>query len=197
MAEMSLQKFIKLMASETDDLQRRIMQFQFELGTKIRERMILNADSQFGKVRGKPWSRPVSGALRRSIQMQAEDRQIVITAGGPGVPYAAIHEFGGVIKPRRRLWLTVPAKEKYVRRRAREFALQFIEIKPGRLAALIDPRAPVGDQVAYWLVKRVTIPPRPYFVPAVRQVTGGRGFDLIVGRYLVRGSAFTVERSES
>lgn len=184
--DMSIQRFIQLLAAEKNEINRRIMQFQFELGARIREQMVENVDRQFGHTKGKPWSMPVTGALRRSITMRAEGQQIVLTAGGPGVPYAVIHEFGGTIKPVRRVWLTVPAKRKFVRRRAREFNLRFIEIKKGRLAALIDPRAPKGDQVAYWLVKSVRIPSRPYFVPAAKQVLDSGVAEKLAQQYLVK-----------
>lgn len=49
------------------------------------------------------------GALRRSARVEivphARDVEIVFRAGGDGVPYARIHEEGGVIVPRSRPYL--------------------------------------------------------------------------------------------
>ena len=55
-----------------------------------------------------------SGALRRSIRTatprvpEVGKLQQVMNVGGAEAPYARVQEFGGVIKPRRRKFLTVP-----------------------------------------------------------------------------------------
>ena len=101
-----------------------------------------------------------SGRLRRSIGFKLTDKGVLI--GSFGVPYAAIHEFGGKINPKRRRFLTIPAEKAFVGRSALNFDLKFGKLnqKP-----YLFTQQGVG---AYRLVRQVTIPERPYLRPAFK-----------------------------
>lgn len=100
---------------------------------------------------------------------------------GATAKYAYTQEHGGHIKPRNSKWLTIPNRNMQIgyRRSARTLDLRFIPIRT-ELAALVAKRkytrtfgtkksplgikwyhANIGD-VIYWLVKQVTLPPRPF-----------------------------------
>jgi len=109
----------------------------------------------------------------RSLELErVGEGVLVVQAGGPGVPYAAVHELGTVgkggeipsIVPKPpRQWLTIPQKDAYVGRRAGEFKGELFFIKAGTIAFLIERQT--GD-AAYLLVRRVDIKARPYLAPA-------------------------------
>lgn len=61
--------------------------------------------------RGGDGLRRRTGALARSFKSVVRGeglRDLEAVAFSEGVPYAAIHEFGGVIKPKKARWLTIP-----------------------------------------------------------------------------------------
>jgi phage gpG-like protein len=99
---------------------------------------------------------------------------IVVSAGGPGVPYAAVHELGTkgkggeidtiVPKPPRQ-WLTIPQKDSYVGRRAGEFKGKLFFITAGNVGFLLERGT---NEAAYLLVRRVDIKARPYLAPAAK-----------------------------
>ena len=105
-----------------------------------------------------------SGQLRRSIGFRLTDSGVEI--GAFGVSYARIHEFGGVITPKRRAYLTIPADRPFIGRSALNFDLRF-----GRIPAKGGKRYLFTQQgtAAYRLVKRVEIKARPYLRPAIRE----------------------------
>lgn len=77
--------------------------------------------------------------------------------------YAAIHEYGGTIRPVKRKWLTIPASKKYRRVNPRDLNLTFIQTERVK-AYLIDKKS---NQIAYILRKLVNIPARPYLRPGI------------------------------
>lgn len=103
--------------------------------------------------------------------------------GTRGIPYGRIHEFGGTITPKtaRHLWIKQwgGRADKYRRMTPREF-IQAKEQDPDRFAILTSKR---GGMIAAELEKRrnrpsnitalfvlkdkVTIPARPYLIPAI------------------------------
>ena len=104
-----------------------------------------------------------SGKLVRSIDFRLVKGGVEI--GTFGVPYGRIHEFGGVITPRRRRFLTIPADKPFVNRSALSFDLKFGRIpKKGGKPYLITQQG----SAAYRLVKRVEIPARPFLGPAIK-----------------------------
>jgi phage gpG-like protein len=100
-----------------------------------------------------------SGKLLRSIDAKVIDaKTILVTAGGPGVPYARIHHEGGIIRPRNSQYLTIPLCAKAAAGRARDFENTFIA-KGVIFQSNGEGKKPTA---LYLLRKQVTIPARPY-----------------------------------
>jgi phage gpG-like protein len=87
--------------------------------------------------------------------------------------YAHVHEFGTIgkggllpdIKPHNPpYYLTIPLQPKYKKRRATDFDLYFARNEEGR-AMLFEKDT---DEPAYLLLRKVSIPARPYFFPPIR-----------------------------
>lgn len=141
--------------------------------------------------------RTLTGRLLNSVYSGFERRgRGLPTAfvGVRGIPYGAIHEFGGIITPKtaKNLWIKnhdVPTK--YKRMTPKEFidkmredsptAQFFISIKNGKKTAL----AVEGNKVTalFFLRQKVTIPKRPYLIPAIR--TGVKGMARNINRQVL------------
>lgn len=127
--------------------------------------------------------------LRNSAQAVANpeaDTRVVVTArvGGGGVgevPYASIHEHGGVIRPKNGKWLAIPVgpalkggKNGGAGMWPRDIPdLHYLELHAGR-KAMLAKRVGRGKraQLQPWfiLVRSVRMPTRPYLAPAVDAV---------------------------
>lgn len=129
-----------------------------------------------------------SGRLRASAQstvsVTGEKVETVARVGGGGVgevPYAAIHEHGGVIRPKRGRFLAIPmgpalkgGREGGAGMWPRDIpGLRFIPIKGGAQGMLVK-RMGKGKNAGFvpWfhLVRQVRMPKRPYLAPAVETV---------------------------
>lgn len=105
-----------------------------------------------------------TGKLLRSINFRFVKDGIEI--GTFGIPYGRIQEFGGVITPRRRAFLTIPADKPFENRSALSFDLKFGRIpKPGGKPYLLTKQG----RAAYRLVRRVELKPRPFLGPAIKK----------------------------
>lgn len=119
-----------------------------------------------------------TGTLGRSIQIDAsdigEERNAPKVRVGTNLPYAAIHEFGGVIRPKRSRFLTVPIGQngRNVLRRGGLRSVPgvfFIKTKRGGVMAARQyskAKAAALEPLAI-LVTEVRMPRRPYMRPAV------------------------------
>jgi phage gpG-like protein len=180
--DLTIQDFLRLLRGETDTFRKSLQKFTFKLASNIAETADRNAERQFGKTqRTGAKGAPIAGSrgnLQKSIMLEMVGVWPGVVAGGVGVPYAAIHEYGGEIEPVNAKWLTIPAAPSVVGKRAREFPdLKFVRFSP-TLAALVFGeswgfRDQPGDDaeddeipVAFWLKKLVRIPARPYLRPA-------------------------------
>ncbi len=106
--------------------------------------------------------------LARSIHIETVKRTdtAVEVAAGTDLEYAAIQEYGGVIKPKNATWLAIPITEAaraVVSPRNFTGTLHFRGKKGSGSAALIDD----AGQVQYALKKSVTIPAQPYARPTL------------------------------
>lgn len=171
---LTILQFVQALKEAENDFDRLSLQLAYMIADEVRAHAIRNVDKTFGKGQFSgagasvaAYKKGASGALRNSIILEMVGRYPGVTAGGPGVPYAAIHEYGGTIVPKNVQWLTIPARPAYVGHRAKEFNLHFVARGP-RFAELLTDDT---DAVAYYLVKKVTIPPRPYMQPAIEEVT--------------------------
>lgn len=171
MAHVTMDEWILMMSQEMDKTKLRRERLMFDVATYVMERAIGHAKKNFGnnynsRIGKSARNQGRSGAMRRSIKLaRVNDSRIVVTAGDPGVPYAPIQELGGIIVPRVAGALTVPLLDKYIGKRAREFKdLHILKTKKG---AFLQNSS--GD-LAYMLLKRVTIPPRPFLRPAAEDL---------------------------
>jgi phage gpG-like protein len=117
-----------------------------------------------------------SGRLASSIRYWVKlGRNKIHAAIGSDVEYAAIHETGGIIRPKRARWLTIPfpgamtqnRRYGHVRGRARTFSDTFIKRSQRGNLIIFQDR---GSEIVplFILKKRVRIPKRPYMEPAIR-----------------------------
>lgn len=153
-----------------------------EMMQKAEALAVQNAKKQF---KGRN-SRRLTGRLINSIFSSFETnlfgRKIVGFLGTKGIPYGAIHEFGGKITPKKakHLWVRMDAANKgrfknitpteFVNQMGRaggSSALRFRIAKFGgaKFAFVVNPRG--GNiQKLFNLVKEVNMPERPYLTPA-------------------------------
>lgn len=99
---------------------------------------------------------------------------------GSPVKYAAIHERGGTITPKRAKALTIPIAPEAKRRKARDFPDLFIwkhhEGEGG--AFLVQPTPGGGFKIIFQLRSSVFIPPRRYITKAMK-ITGPKVVALV------------------
>jgi phage gpG-like protein len=168
-----LDKFIARMDRSARQAESRDLLHNLLVAMEIKRRAVENATEQFGKGDARPrYKFGASGALRKSIQILREGSKVKVNAGGPGVPYAAIQEFGGTIVPKEKKWLTIPASRKYRARFAREFNDLFFKKFNEREAALYAK----GGVLAYLLRKRVKLEAKPYMRPAMEDTVNDEEF---------------------
>jgi phage gpG-like protein len=170
--------FIKQIRETRDQVLKSALQFRLEVALDLQAEIQKNVKETFGA--DKPGRSPITrraagrtartsgrgGGLFGSVQVQADPKWgMVVTVGGAGVPYAGIHEFGGVIRPKRAKYLTIPLNPKFAGMRAREFDLVWgIDEEWG---SVLMTRS---GEIAYLLRKKATIPARPYIRPAIKTV---------------------------
>lgn len=181
-ARTSLQDWLRQFKEQKNPVLRAVEQLRYEIADAIKWKAREIANKNFGNREGPgpARTRGRSGELQRSIEVEAlADGRLAVVAGGPGVPYARVHELGTVgaggelpnIVPKNAGALTIPLSPEYVGHRAREFDLQLIEggqdDTHNPIVFLINR---VTGEAAYILLKSVAIPPRPYLAPAVAAV---------------------------
>lgn len=110
-----------------------------------------------------------TGTLLNSIRTRLEQNSTVstVTVGSWGVKYAAIHEFGGRIKPKEgKRYLTIPLEKEFRKRRAKDVpGLFFFEAPSGEKFLARNEGGQL--RLAYLLRSSVYIPARPYLKPAL------------------------------
>lgn len=160
---------------------RSVDRYGLALALLIQKETVKNVDKTFGKNSvGKPWD--VGHRKQRGgVKLRQEVSRANITKesnstwsfnlGSDMVPYAAIHEFGGVITPKKAKWLAIPLQNIASGKSPREFQnLVFVPSKNNRNTAyFIDAEAANAgreDLAVFMLRKFVTMPARPYVTPA-------------------------------
>jgi phage gpG-like protein len=169
----TIREFVMLLGTMSAGFDKQLLRFAHGVATDVRREAIRNGQRTFGMTarnnsRGKAIA-PSRGKLVESIMLAVVGQLPGVTIGSPTVPYAAIHEFGGWVKPRNAKYLTIPQDPYFVGKRAREFDLSVVKTKSGKLF-LVQKQTGI---FAYLLRREpVRIPPRPYLRPAMELVAG-------------------------
>lgn len=156
-------------------------------GTLILERTVKQALTA-----GNPL-KVVTGNLRASYASRVFITQDGVR-GVMGSPskYAAIHEYGGVVRPVRARALTIPLTPVARRRKARDFGDLFMwRSKDSGNAFLAQPTVGGGFQLLYLLARQVHIPAR-YYLSKSRDVAEPQVVALVGNRV-----ALTVQRAHA
>ena len=99
-----------------------------------------------------------TGILMASVYGRSDGNSITV---GTNLIYAALHQFGGVVRPVKAKWLAIPlTKEAKRAGSARRFPnpLRCVISKTSGKGVLLD----TDDEVQYALVKEVKVPARPF-----------------------------------
>lgn len=109
----------------------------------------------------------VTGRLRNSIQKTPPQEGETII--GTNEKYARIHEFGGLIKPKTKQYLTVPTNIDAAKLRARHQSLR--DVKGLRFATMFGKKFLIKGpkkkpRIMFVLVRTVQMPARPFLRPA-------------------------------
>lgn len=119
-----------------------------------------------------------TGSLRRSLQESRAKKVItmgnnVIGTVGTNLKYAAIHEYGGTIRPKRAKWLAIPLKgaltaKGVARGGPRDFKDTFFATsKKGNL--ILFGRSMGSIIPLFAMKKEVKIPKKPYMKPSLKE----------------------------
>lgn len=149
----------------------KMLQLSLDFQNQLRNKVIENIGKTFGKQNKgtSGYKSGRSGNLKNSVQvMQKSDFAWKLTVGSAQVPYAAIHEYGGVIEQKKAKWLTIPMADEARGHYAREFEnLTFVLSKKKEDTAYLFSDAHL---LMYLLVKKVRMPARPYVQPACDEI---------------------------
>jgi hypothetical protein len=111
-----------------------------------------------------------TGTLLNSIryELTSSGSAGILQVGSWGVPYARIHEYGGVIRPKRAKYLTIPISERSKGNFISDFDIRFFRNpKTDKLLAVDD----VTGEPLFVLKKRVTIKAKRYMRDAIKKQT--------------------------
>ncbi len=173
-----------------DELKYDLKQFRQGMKLKVFEALTVLEAAIIQNIRQNAGLNVMSGKLMNSIgrskRVTIDNQNVVAGEIGPkGVPYAAIHELGGVIKPKNASALTIPLLDnkradgspkmsvEEARKKGTLFARDGILFlnkmvlgkgKSNRGQVIRNDLVPL-----FALKKQVTIPARPYLVPAISQ----------------------------
>jgi len=124
---------------------------------------------------------PRTGNLRRRVFSTVTKRGTgwVLRVGVHGVPYAAIHEMGGVVKAKSGKWLTIPLEGAktavgVTRGKARSFKNTFfLKTKSGNLFIMQNPKKKGKAPIPLFLLRKsVVIPRRSYVLRGTQERIG-------------------------
>lgn len=120
--------------------------------------VIVNAAKKNIKEQGLIRTRFLSRSIHAEISMQSS--VIAVAEIGTNLEYAALHEFGGVVRPRTAKYLAVPVGDN--KGSPRKYPYLKLRKTAGGNLIMVD----ASGQVQYVLKKSVTVPAQPYLRPA-------------------------------
>ncbi len=156
-----------------EDLENSVAQYKKELKLQVFRALSVLETEIKQNIRKNAGLHVRTGALLNSVSSTKkvidDGKTISGEIGTEGVPYAAIHEFGGTIVPTNKQWLTIPSEDnrrpdglpkmstKDLMATGKSFiAKNTIFLKEGS-----------GIKAMFFLKKSVTIPKRPYISTAL------------------------------
>ena len=127
--------------------------------------------------------RRLSGRLLNAIFSEYLPEKQTALLGTRGVPYGAIHEYGGEIVPVIRKWLWIKSEAawkdsrfkritptEFYQRAKKNSNYFYYKNKVGKMVAMFQSQN--GQMLPlFWLAKKVKIPERPYLTPAIEDAT--------------------------
>jgi len=162
--------------SDIKSAQKKMKEQVFRALTLLEAAIVRNIRDNFNVMSGR-----MLGSVGKSKKVKEDaDGIIVGEIGLKGVPYASIREFGGVIKPKNALALTIPTEENMRRDGLPKLTAQEI-MKSGRgfihngimfqKKFKVEKGKSLKEEVTamFILKKSVTVPARPYLRPAIAQ----------------------------
>lgn len=185
MATISIEQLAAHIAQTSDLMRKSRDEALFRTAINATSRAKVNSTRQFtGR-----WGYTLSGRLLNSINYRfdkSSEGAVSAYVGSYGIPYGAIHEFGGKITPKnfKYLWMRLPAtnmkgspwrrltpSEFYKKAKKASSGFYYFTSKKGNVfAAYKDPDLDEDEgesTLLFWLRNSVTIPERPYLRPAV------------------------------
>lgn len=122
----------------------------------------------FPRPRSKGADKPLldRGLLQASISASGKGHVEEVTPTGftvgTNLEYASLHQYGGVIRPRKGQFLAIPKSKEAARAgSARNFKEPLTAII-GKRGGVLVQRTKKGNKVHYALVRQVTVPARPF-----------------------------------
>jgi phage gpG-like protein len=177
-----IERYARRLAGISIAVQATVRRELMETGTRAVGTAKQNASSRLAVRTGR-----LRGSIALGVVQSGETTDLALTAGGPAVSYAAIHEYGGTIYPKTGRYLTIPiapwlktrtgATSKRGLGGARSIANTFVfRAKSGKL--FIARRATAARQkgkieLLYLLVQSVTMRERRYMRDAFDAATAG------------------------
>ncbi len=180
MAIVTINQFLESYKKETSDFNKKMKRVIFNICSDVQLQAIRNVDRLLNKSKGLKRKRAGSrGSLRNSIKLKGDTRENTpFVEAGEGLSYAAIHEFGGIIRPVQKKWLTIPVSQEAFGHTAEEVSKMIVGKKGkkgqyksgGLIFKMINPSlAMLYEQVSllrikvhFWLKKEVHMPARSY-----------------------------------
>jgi hypothetical protein len=167
---------VQELRNDLKSAQKKIKEQVFRALTLLEAAILRNIRDNFNVMSGR-----MLGSVGKSKKVREEsDGVIVGEIGLKGVPYAAIKEFGGIIKPKNALALTIPTEENMRRDGQAKLTAQEI-MKSGRGfirdGIMFQKKFKVGkgkstkEEITpmFILKKSVVIPAKPFIRPAIAQ----------------------------
>lgn len=171
----------RLRAEAGGKLEARLRQTMLELALDAQGAAQDNIRSRFerGGVRTGNLHRSIAGRVRETAGTIDAVASAGGTAGGKDVPYAGIHEVGGVIRPRRGKWLAIPmppvlTAAGVARGAPRDFDLRLVPVSGTRAWLVRDAGRGKTSRTEpmFLLVRRVQIKGKHYLRDAMQAALG-------------------------
>ncbi len=182
MAIVTINQFLDIYKQETNDFEKKLKRIIFNICSDVQLQAIRNVDRLLNKTKGLGRKKAGSrGGLRNSIKLKGNTREgTPFVEAGEGLSYAAIHEFGGMIKPVEKQWLTIPISEEAFGHTAREVDATLKGLKKKLIFKMSNPSTAIlfeilgkkgeGIKLHFLLKKQVNMPATSYLGSAGDQI---------------------------